>query len=132
MTPKEKFDAACKIVDQVIAERKHLKSVLAVAENDLVKNSDKLEPAKRVRDELEPVAKSVVSNMSEIRQAVFAQFCKMPNIWIPPHGVAILSGVNEKTTAAILRDAAKLDGMPVEHNGQRGRGSKYRWLGEKL
>jgi len=140
MNLKEQFDAACGIVNGMLGERKKMLVELDILELALTEHDCKLYRAIIIRDDFQS-AMDVTSNKStkpastqltELRQLVFAEFSKIHDTWIAPQGLAVLSGVDEETTASILRAAAKLDGMPVEHNKGRGRASKYRWLGEKL
>lgn len=141
MDLKEQFDAACDIVNKVLEERKVLLAELENAQSALALNEGELNRAIRIRDEHQamisvvPPAPKVAPpsvQLMEDRQKVFATFRHIRNTWIAPNGIAVMAGVDEATTAAILRRAAKLDGMPVEHNGRKGRASKYRWLGKEL
>lgn len=140
MDLKEQFDAACSVVNKVLEERKVLIADIENAQSALVLNDGELKRATRIRDEhqamfsIAPVdpATPAAAQLMEDRQKVFAAFRQIRDAWIQPNGLAVLSGVDEATTAAILRRASKLDGMPVEHNDRRGRASKYRWLGQKL
>lgn len=140
MDLKEQFDAACSVVNKVLEERKVLIADLENVKAELALNDEYIKQAIRIRDEhqamfsLAPVAPATPSaaQLMEDRQKVFAAFRQIHDAWIQPNGLAVLSGVDEATTASILRRASKLDGMPVEHNNRRGRASKYRWLGQKL
>ena len=135
MNLQEKFNQACKKVDEILAQREQLVSALAEAQKNLDENNHQLRKATRERDETSAMLSVVPSTprkdpnetaMQE-KQAVFAALRQMPNTWIMPQGLAVLAGVEDATVAAILRRAAGLAGIPVEHNGKRGRASMYRW-----
>jgi hypothetical protein len=143
MNLQEKFNQACAAVSYVLERREKLVDALDKANLDLEENSRHLQRVIKQRDELHammsvvPVESSAEAKAKRVRnahlmedkQSVFAEIRKIPDKWIAPQGLAILSQVEESTTAAILRRASKLDGIPVEHNGKYGRASKYRWTG---
>ena len=144
MNLQEKFNQACGAVAFILNQREELIKVVAKANQNLEQNSRQLQNATGVRNELhtmmgvvpadstaETNAKRVKNvHLMEDRQSVFAKFREIPDTWIAPQGLAILSSVEEDVTAAILRRASKLDGVPVEHNGKRGRASMYRWTSQ--
>jgi len=136
MNLQERFDQAKKRVEEVNEERELLEATLAAAQNNLDNNTMQLRRAIRERDEtsaalsVAPPPRKVHASEEAMldKQRVFAAIRQVPNMWIMPAGLAVMSGVDDDVTAAILRRAAKLDGIPVEHNGRRGRASMYRWV----
>lgn len=147
MNLSEKFDNACSLVDNLLSERGKLVEEKAKADDvanqankALCANDDALRIAICERDEaraalsIAPEEFDTPDHMEELRanrQKVFAHMRQMPDIWVKPEAISIMSGVESEMVSAILRRAVKISGMPLEHNGERGRGSAYRWVGEK-
>lgn len=145
MNLQEQFDEACADVNRLIGEsnalieaRADAADALQEAEQELAGHEEKIRQAAKGRDNIRammsvtppPKTVSPVETRMEEKQAVFVALRQMPGTWIMPAGLAVLSGVDDSVTAAILRRAASLDGIPVEHNGKRGRASMYRWVGK--
>lgn len=131
----EKLNQAVVNVESILSERQKLLERMCTTQEKLDKNSGDLTVAIKERNELK-VMTSVVppprkserkSQYMEEKRAVFSAICRIPDIWIAPQGLAVLSGVDDETTAAILRRAAAVELIPIKHNGKRGRGSMYRW-----
>lgn len=155
MSLSEQFEGACGKVAGLVAARtdlvkRHealntalveLQDSLAKSQAALDKNTDDTRTAIRERDMLAEALRVTPENvevdteaeeMRRKRQAVFLQMRQIPNTWIKPFGVAALTGLDVEEVCAILRRASKLDGIPLEHNGERGAGSMYRWVGEPI
>lgn len=140
MNLQEQFEAACNTVNEVLSEREQLVAALEKAQEALKDNQIQLNRATRRRDELSAALSIVpkpkpVDNDEQLmanRQAVFQAIRTIPGVWIQPMGLATLAGVDEAETASILRRAVKIKGVPLEHNGLRGRASKYRWFGDSI
>lgn len=140
MNLQDKFKQAQEKIDNVLARREKLLEALAEAQRNLDENDFELRKATRERDEAKamisvvprvPEKSEAQSKALEEKQAVFRALRTMPGTWIAPAGLAILADVEDATCSAILRRAASLEGIPVEHNGKRGRASMYRWTGGK-
>ena len=95
---------------KAVKERDNIKSMLGV-----------VPPPQKIESDEDKINK-------ENKQAVLNVFRNMPNVWIMPNGLAALSGVDDITTATILRRLSKIDGIPIKHNGKRGLASKYCWV----
>jgi hypothetical protein len=156
MLLSELFDGACNKVTNLIVEREQLvkqHNVLAMAyaatqkalaknQAEMDKNHDDTRSAIKDRDMLAEALKVAPENktaadveaeeMRAKRQAVFLQMRQIPNVWIKPFGVATLTGLDVEEVCSILRRASKIEGVPLEHNGERGIGSMYRWVGEPI
>jgi len=138
MNLQEQLNQAIARVDEALSEREKLVEALSLAQRNLDANTSRLDAATKKRDEIRgmmsivppPREKSAAEAHMEERQAVFAAMRQIPNVWIAPQGLSVLAGVDDDITAAILRRAASLDGVPVEHNGKRGRASMYKWVGK--
>ena len=155
MLLSELFAKACDKVTALIAQREDLagrceslKLALAEAQSALemgklaldenlndtrlaIRERDMLSEALKVAPEITEMSQDA-EEMRKKRQAVFLQMRQIPNTWIKPFGVATLTGIDVEEVCAILRRASKIDGVPLEHNGERGMGSMYRWLGEPI
>ncbi len=147
MNLSEKFDNACALVDNLLSEREKLvgekvkaDEVASLANMALTANDDAIRAAIRERDEaraalsIAPEELDTPDHMEELRanrQKVFAHMRQLPDVWVKPEAISIMSGVESEMVSAILRRAVKISGMPLEHNGERGRGSAYRWIGER-
>ena len=131
-------------LDTILSNRKELINAFQMAKRALDRNTEMLTVATKKTDSIRAMmsvipptvtvskrAYNVNEDLKENRHDVYAALKKIPNVWVSPRGLAVLSGVDAEVTAAILRNAASLPGIPVEHNGRRARASKYRWVGEK-
>jgi hypothetical protein len=135
----EKFDRAVVNVDNILSERHRLIERMRTTQEKLDKNSNDLTIAIKERDRLKAMTSVVPapprperrSQHMEEKQAVFTAMRQIPNTWIAPKGLSVLAEVDGEITAAILRHAASIEGIPVEHNGRHGRASMYRWVGNK-
>lgn len=142
MELQKKFDDACKLVDTLFIRQERLKEELELAQNKLNTNTNLLNQAVRSREEVRammsvappipdtPKLSAPVDGTPEDKQAVFQTIRKFANTWVAPRDLSVLSGIDEGVTAAILRRVSKIPGIPIEHNGQRGLASQYRWIGE--
>ena len=92
---------------------------------------DSLLAAKSIVPESIPRIKNDCEELRQKRRTIFAQFQEMPGVWIKPFGIAVMSEMETKDVCVILRRAAKIEGIPLEHNGKVGYDSMYRWVGEK-
>ncbi len=136
MNLTEQFDNARSVADKLIEERKELIGAKlqiekALADNDhagrkAIRNCDSLYSALSIVPAKSRILKG--DELRKKRRAIFAKIQKIPNVWIMPFGIALMSEVNSNDVCSILRRAAEMDEIPVEHNGKCGRASKYRWV----
>lgn len=140
MNLHEKLDQAMTNIDNILSERQRLFERMREIQEKLDRNSSDLNTAVKERDELKAMTSVVPpprkserkSQHMEEKQAVFAAIRKIPNTWIAPQGLSVLAEVDGEITAAILRRASSIEGIPVEHNGRHGRASMYRWVGNEI
>jgi hypothetical protein len=135
------FEQSCARVEYLISERERLVNALKDAQIALLENDDAIITATRKRDSLkaafsvtpEPLQqeKDNAECLRMKRRAVFSKIQDMPNVWIKPFGIAAMCSIETEEVCLILRRASKIDGIPLEHNGESGRNSMYRWVSEK-
>ena len=145
MNLSEQFENACALVDTLLSERQQLleakikaDEVATQANKALVDNDAAIRVAVRGRDETS-AALSIAPELSpnhieELkinRQKVFAQMRLMPDVFVKPELISIMTGIESNEVSSILRRASKIEGFPLKHNGDRGRGSQYMWVSKK-
>ena len=137
----EQYDEACMMLDALVAGREKILETQRKIEVMLAENAEAIAKATRERDALAAamsVAPEQKAELSESeaermkKQTVFLQMRQITNTWIKPYGIAMLTGLDVEEVCAILRRACKIEGVPLEHNGERGQGSMYRWTGEPI
>lgn len=137
-TLNQQYEDACSEVNRILGERDELITAVTTAKNNLQRNLDSFDSALRKRNELHAMlsvipstpSKSEQEQLMEDRREVFKAFRQIKGNWIAPQGLSIITGIDSDVVSAILLRASKLDAVPVEHNGKRGRASMYRWVGK--
>lgn len=139
MDLQKQFDEACSIVGDLIIRREELIASVTEAQQNLQENSVQLQQAMNKRDEIRSMmsvvpskpAKASEDDIMEDRRAVFSALRKIKDTWVAPQAISILSGVESDIASSILLRVSKMDEIPIEHNGKRGRASMYRWVSVK-
>lgn len=124
---------ACNRVELQKNRIKRLKRNLEDIKRALTTADEELVESIRSRNAIQSMmtdkpAESIVNNPMQNREAVFSALRRLPNTWLAPLAISIISGVDEKVTGQILREVSKIELIPLKHNGMRGRGSKYTWV----
>ena len=128
---------------ELVSKVETLREELAAVSVKLTENEAALASAAKERDSIVEALKVApevsadspergIEDLRRKRQTVFLQMRQIPNVWIKPFGIAALTGLDVEEVCAILRRASKIEGIPLEHNGERGIGSMYRWVGEPI
>lgn len=125
-------------INRLVAERDKTRDDYVRLEQRLTNKENELREALTERKELAarlsitpPKVKMRSRKASEeyrVKKAkALAHLQSLGSTWISPSNLSVLADISSAEVAEILRDAANSADTPVQHNGMRGKYSKYIW-----